>query len=248
MHAALKAHEIGPEDEVITSPFTFIATANAIRYVNATPTFVDINPKTYNIDYKQIESKITSKTKAILVVHLFGQPCNMKKLEEIATKHNLVIIEDACQAHGASINNSKIGSKHVACFSFYPTKNMTTGEGGMITTNSEKIAKKLRRIISHGSAKRYHHSEFGHNFRMTNIAAAIGIEQLKKLPLFNQKRRENAEYYTKNLSKTTFLKTPLTHNGHAMHQYTLRINSNNPVNKKRDSLKKYLLSKKEITF
>ncbi len=240
LHAALKAHGITKEDEVITSPFSFVATANAIRYVGASPVFADINPKTFNIDPNQIKNKITSKTKAILVVHLFGNPCNMQEIEKIAKRHNLTIIEDACQAHGASINQKKIGSTHTACFSFYPTKNMTTAEGGIITTNKQEIADKLRLIVSHGSKKRYHHSHYGHNFRMTNIAAAIGIEQLKKLDKFNQKRKDNATFITNNLKNLKHITLPNIHNGHAIHQYTISIPTSNPQNKQRNHLKDYL--------
>src|SRR3989338_7871154 len=144
LHAALLAHSIGKGDEVITTPFTFIATANSIRMVGATPVFVDIDEKTYNLNPKIIEAAITEKTKAIIPVHLFGQSCEMEKILEIAQKYNLVIIEDACQAHGASYNGKKVGSFGTGCFSFYPTKNMTSGEGGMITTNDDLIAGKLR--------------------------------------------------------------------------------------------------------
>jgi len=182
LHAALLAHNLGPGDEVITTPFSFIATANAITMTGAKPVFVDIEEDSFNINPSLIEAAITPKTKAILPVHLYGKPANMKAITEIAAKHNLTIIEDACQAHGAEFEHKKVGSFGTGCFSFYPTKNMTSSEGGMITTNDETLAKKIRKIISHGSEKRYHHDFLGYNYRMTDVAAAIGVEQVKKLP------------------------------------------------------------------
>lgn len=223
LHAALLAHGLGPDDEVITSPFSFIATANAIRMVGATPVFVDIEENTFNINPQLIAAAITSKTKAILPVHLFGRPVDMDAITKIARKYNLVIIEDACQAHGAECNGKKAGSFGTGCFSFYPTKNMTTGEGGMITTNDEEIAIKIRKIINHGSAQKYYHDHVGYNYRMTDLAAAIGIEQLKKLPAFNRKRREHAAVLTQHLSSLPGLLVPELVAGHVFHQYTIRV-------------------------
>lgn len=225
LHAALLAHGIGKGDEVITTPFTFIATANAITMCGAIPVFVDIDERTFNIDPEKIEAVITGNTKAILPVHLFGQPAQMDKLLNIARKHNLEIIEDACQAHGASWNGKKVGSLGTGCFSFYPTKNMTTGEGGMITTNDDTIAGRLQKIISHGSEKRYYHDVLGYNYRMTDIAAAIGTEQLKKIHLFNEQRRKNALFLSQRLNSILGITLPEIHEGHVFHQYTVRINS-----------------------
>jgi len=225
LHTVLLAHDIGLGDEVITSPFTFIATANTIKMVGAKPVFADIDENTFNINPRLIEQKITSKTKAIMPVHLFGRPAEMNLIQELANKHNLIIIEDACQAHGAKFNGKMAGTFGISCFSFYPTKNMTTGEGGMITTNDDKIAEKVRWLINHGSEKKYHHNILGYNYRMTNIAAAIGIEQLKKLNWFNEKRKKNALLLNEKLSSIKGLILPEITENHVFHQYTIRITS-----------------------
>ena len=240
LHTALQAHGIGPGDEVITSPFTFIASANSILYCGAKPVFVDINENTYNIDPFLIEEKITSKTRAILPVHLFGNPCDMDSILKIAQKHALFVIEDAAQAHGASICGKKVGSFGTGVFSFYATKNMTTGEGGMITTDEPLIALQARLIRDQGSKIRYYHDVLGYNYRMTDISAAIGIEQLKKLEYFNSRRIENAQFLTEKLSNISGIITPKTTKGaiHVFHQYTVRI-------KNRDMLAKFL-SENEI--
>jgi perosamine synthetase len=244
LHATLLAHDIKSGDEVITTSFSFIATANVIKFVGATPIFCDINPITFNIDPQKIESKITNRTKAIMPVHLYGQPANMKAIQQIADKHNLIIIEDAAQAHGAEYQNQNnqtksVGSEHTACFSFYPTKNITTGEGGIITTNDDKLATTLRKIITHGSNQRYHHDMLGHNFRMTNIAAAIGRVQLEKLPQFNQQRITNANLLNQNLANNPLIQVPQTKAGHVFHQYCIRVK-----NGLRDSLITFLKEKK----
>lgn len=240
LHTGLLACGIGKDDEVITTPFTFIASVNSIVLCQAKPIFVDIDEDTFNINANSIEEKITKKTKAIMPVHLYGNPCDMKAISEIAQKHNLRIIEDACQAHGAEVNGRKLGSFDIGCFSFYPSKNITTGEGGMITTNDSEIAEKCRMLRNHGSKIRYYHDFIGYNYRMTDIAAAIGIAQLKKLEMFNKKRIENAEYLTKKLSKLSWLITPKIKKGckHVFHQYTLRI-----VGKSRDEVAKVLQDK-----
>ncbi len=223
LHAALLAHNIKEGDEAITSPFSFVATANAIKMAGATPVFVDIDEKTFNLNPHLIESAITAKTKAIMPVHLFGLPAAMDKIQAIAKKYNLIIIEDACQAHGAEFQGKKVGSFGTGCFSFYATKNMTTGEGGMITTDDDEVAAKIRKIINHGSERRYFHEVLGYNYRMTDIAAAIGIEQLKKLPAFNQQRKENARYLQEKLSDMVGLILSEEISGHVYHQFTLRI-------------------------
>lgn len=246
LHLALLAAGIGKGDEVITSPFTFIASSNAIVYAGAKPVFADIDPETCNIDPKDIERKITKKTKAILPVHLYGLPADMKAINKIAKKHNLIVIEDACQAHGAAIQNKKVGSFGLAgCFSFYPTKNMTTGEGGIVTTNNKKLAEKITLLREHGMKVRYHHDILGYNFRMTNIAAAIGIEQLKKLETFNKKRISNAAFLTKHLQKINGIIPPSIPNGyrHVFHQYTVKITKD--YEKSRDEVAK-LLAKNNI--
>ncbi|MBU4222562.1 MAG: DegT/DnrJ/EryC1/StrS family aminotransferase [Euryarchaeota archaeon] len=227
LHAALLSHNIGAGDEVITTPFTFVATSNSVLFTGARPVFADIDEKTFNIDPESIIEKITPRTKAIIPVHLYGQAADMKKIMEIAEDHDLIVIEDACQAHGATYEGRKVGSFGTGTFSFYPTKNMTTGEGGMITTDDKNIAQRARMIRSHGSKQRYFHEMLGYNLRMTDIAAAIGLVQLRKLDDFNRARISNARYLSEKLNKITGLKLPVIDRrcGHVFHQYTLRISS-----------------------
>lgn len=241
LHTALVAHGLGNGDEIITSPFTFIATANAIRMAGAQPVFIDIEEDSFNLNPELIEAAITPRTKAIMPVHLYGQSANMSKIMEIARKNNLIIIEDACQAHGAEFAGQKVGSFGTGCFSFYPTKNMTTGEGGMITTNDESLARTMRMLISHGSEKRYYHDFLGYNYRLTNLAAAIGLEQLQKLDSFNQKRRENAFYLSQKLSHINGLVLPTINQEHVVHQYTIRVTPQ--FKKSRDEVARFLLQK-----
>lgn len=224
LHVALLAHEIGPGDEVITTPFTFIASANSILYVGARPVFVDIDPVTYNIDVDRIEAAITSRTKAIMPVDLFGNPADMPRIMEIAEKHGLAVVEDAAQAHGAEIGGTRAGSWATGAFSFYPTKNITTGEGGMVTTNDDAVADRARLIRNHGMRVRYHHESLGYNFRMTNIHAAIGNAQLAKLEMFNEKRIANAAYLNEHLPEDK-VQVPKVRPGtrHVFHQYTVRV-------------------------
>jgi perosamine synthetase len=238
LHIALLAHGIGREDEVITSPFTFIATANSILYTGAKPVFADIEPDTYNIDPEKIKEKITSKTKAIIPVHLYGHPADMKALMEIAEDHNLVVIEDACQAHGAEYLGKKVGSFGTGTFSFYPTKNMTTSEGGMITANDREVAEKAKMIRAHGSKVRYLHEMLGFNLRMTDIAAAIGLVQLGKLGGFNAARQKNAAMLSAGLKDIPGVVPAVTKPGctHVFHQYTIRA-------EKRDELADFLKEK-----
>ncbi|MFW6120636.1 MAG: DegT/DnrJ/EryC1/StrS family aminotransferase [Petrotogales bacterium] len=225
LHLALVSLGIKRGDEVVVPSFSFIATANSVLFCAATPVFCDVDPKTFNIDVDKVETLITEKTKAIMPVHLYGQPADMAPLQECAEKHGLFIIGDAAQAHGAMYNGKMVGSfGDVECFSFYPTKNMTTGEGGMLTTNSDEIAGQLYSLRNHGREKTkwgYEHGCLGYNYRMTDISAAIGIEQLKKLPNFIVKRRGNARYLNENLEG---VETPyvLKNVEHAYHQYTIK--------------------------
>ncbi|SCM58348.1 Pleiotropic regulatory protein [Methanothermobacter wolfeii] len=226
LHLALLAAGVGKGDEVITTPFSFAATANAALYVGAEPVFADIDPLTYNIDPEGIEELITPRTRAIIPVHLYGQPADMDPIMDIASEHDLMVIEDAAQAHGAEYRGRKVGSMgDAACFSFYPTKNITTGEGGIITTDNEEIAEMASVLRAHGETERYRHTYLGYNFRMTDIAAAIGIAQLAKLDEFNRRRAENAAYLTENLRDIDGLETPFVADGvgHVFHQYTLRV-------------------------
>lgn len=238
LHIALLAHDIGKEDEVITSPFTFIATANSILYTGAKPVFADIEPDTYNIDPEKIKEKINSKTKAIMPVHLYGQSADMKAIMEIAEDYKLVVIEDACQAHGAECLGKKTGSFGTGAFSFYPTKNMTTSEGGIITTSDREIAEKSKMIRAHGSRVRYLHEMLGFNLRMTDIAAAIGLAQLEKLDGFNASRQKNAAMLSEGLKSISGIVPATTREGytHVFHQYTIRAQN-------RDKLADFLKEK-----
>ena len=227
---ALSAIGIKPGDEVITSPFTFVATANSILSCGATPVFSDIDKDTYNLCPDSIKSKITDRTKAIMPVHLYGLPAEMGKFERIADANNLHLIGDAAQAHGAKIGERMVGSlADLECFSFYPTKNMTTGEGGMVTTDDEGLYLKLVSIRNHGRPNgklgTYEHERFGLNLRLTDIGSAIGRVQLKKLPDFISTRGKNAEILSNSLSGISNIVLPLTPPNftHAWHQYTIRV-------------------------
>ncbi|MFZ2071140.1 MAG: DegT/DnrJ/EryC1/StrS family aminotransferase [Halobacteriota archaeon] len=222
LHTALASVGIKKGDEVITTAFSFFASASCVLMQNATPVFVDIDPKTYNIDPAKIEANLSARTRAIIPVHLYGQPCEMSEIQSIAKENNLVVIEDAAQAHGAEYKATKVGSiGDIGVFSFYATKNMITGEGGMITTNNAEIAERTRMIRNHGQKARYIHECLGYNYRMTNIAAAIGLVQLKKIDRWNARRMSNARYYGEQLK----LKKPYVSPNvkHVFHQYTLRV-------------------------
>jgi perosamine synthetase len=225
LHIAMLAHQIGPSDEVITSPFSFIASANCALYVGARPVFVDIEPDFYTIDPAKIEERISNNTKAIVPIHLYGQSCEMDAIIEIAQKYNLAVIEDACQAHGATYKGRSVGSFGTACYSLYATKNMTTIEGGMILTNDSQVAERARLLRNHGSPRTYEHVILGYNMRMTDLVAAIGLVQLKKLKEWNSTRQANAAFLTENLSKVRGIVTPKIreHAEHVFHQYTIRI-------------------------
>lgn len=218
---ALLAHGIGPGDEVITSPLTFIATANAVLMTGARPVFVDVREEDFNIDPGLIPARITPRTRALLPVHLYGHPCDMDRITAIAQRHSLAIIEDACQAHGAEWRGRRVGSFGTGCFSFYPTKNMTTGEGGMVTTDDPRLADRLRLLRSHGASAPYHHVELGYNFRMTELMAAIGLVQLLRLRAFTLKRRMHAAYYTRHL-RAVIPPQEGAQALHVYHQYTVR--------------------------
>jgi perosamine synthetase len=227
---ALEAMGLQPGDEVITSPFTFIASANSIAILGAIPIFVDIKPDTYNIDPNLIESAITKKTRAIMPVHIFGMPSDMNHIMEIAENHDLLVIEDACQAHGAEINGKRVGSLgHTGCFSFYATKNILTGEGGMITTDDEELYDKMLMIKNHGRGKEggYSHYQIGYNNRMMDIVAAIGVAQMKRISGLIKKRRQNAKEYDKFFSDYDAIKPQVEDSGFSSgyHLYAPRLYS-----------------------
>jgi perosamine synthetase len=222
LHLALLANGIGEGDEVITTPFTFIASANSILYAGAKPVFVDIDPKTFNIDPEQVAKAVTPRTKAIMPVHLYGYMCDMDALQAVADQYGLKIIEDACQAIGAKYHGKPAGSIGTGCFSLYATKNVMSGEGGMITTNEDAVAEKCRMLRNHGMKHRYYHDMLGFNFRMTDLCAAIGLVQIDRLEEFTTKRRAHAAYY--NLKIVSVI-TPAVKEGydHVWHQYTIRV-------------------------
>lgn len=222
LHAALLAHGVGPGDEVITTPFTFIASANSILFTGARPVFVDIDPETFNIDPAKIEAAVTPRTKAIMPVHLYGYVCEMDAIRAIAEKHNLAIVEDACQAVGATYCGKVAGSFGTGAFSLYATKNVMSGEGGMITTDDDHIAEQCRLIRNHGMKVRYYHEMVGFNFRMSDLHAAIGLAQMDRLKEFTEKRTRNAAYLNENLRTVITPKVKESY-GHVWHQYTIRL-------------------------
>jgi len=237
---SLMALDIGYEDEVITTPFSFFATAGSISRVGAIPVFCDINPDTFNIDPNQIESKITSKTKAIMPVHLFGQCADMEAIQAIAKKHNLAIIEDAAQALGSQYifsdgRTQKAGTLGtVGCFSFFPSKNLgACGDAGIVTTNDEALYEKIKCLRMHGETQRYHHKFVGGNFRLDTIQAAVLIIKLKHLEEQHQGRQANAAYYNENLSATIQKPVILPKSPSIYNQYTLKT-------ERRDEFKEYL--------
>ena len=223
LHLNLLALGIGPGDEVITSPFTFIASANAILYVGATPVFADIHPCCYNLDPRAVEAKLTPRTKALLPVHLYGNPANMPALMEIAQRHGLAMVEDAAQAHGAAIEGRRVGSFGSGNFSFYPTKNMTSVEGGMLTTDDDWLADRAQKFRNHGQTDRYRHELLGYNLRMSDIHAAVGLAQFDRLAAYTEARQRNARYLDEGLRGV--VETPHVRPGytHVYHQYTVRI-------------------------
>ena len=222
LHLAVLGHGIGPGDEVITVSFTFIASANSILYTGARPVFVDVDAATFNIDPELVEAAITPRTKAIVPVSLYGQPADMPAIVELAERHGLSVIEDACQSHGAAIDGRRSGSWGAGCFSFYPTKNMTAGEGGMITTDDDELAERTRLLREHGMKVRYHHEVVGYNFRMTDVHASIGLAQLPKLEAANARRQGIAARYDAELVGVV-PPTVATGCSHVYHQYTIRV-------------------------
>jgi dTDP-4-amino-4,6-dideoxygalactose transaminase len=232
LHLALLACGIGKGDEVITTPFTFIATAEAITYTGARPVFVDIDEKAFNIDVNNIEKAITKKTKAILPVHLFGLPADMDYIMKLAKEHKLKIIEDCAQSFGAEYKGKKTGAiSDAGCFSFFPSKNLGCyGDGGMLITNDDAIAEKVRLLRNHGQKERYYHSIIGYNSRLDEIQAGILRVKLKRIDEYNKKRRENASLYTEKLKGVNII-TPSEPDGyyHVFHQYSIRTS-------KRDSI------------
>ena len=228
----LKALQLRSGDEVIVPAFSFIATGNCVLFQRAKPVFADINKKSFNIDPSDVNEKITKKTKAIIAVHLYGQPAKMEELREIANDCRLFLIEDAAQAHGAEYKKRKAGGLGDAgCFSFYATKNITTGEGGMIMTNNNEMARKARLLRNHGQSEKYHHITLGYNYRMTELSAVIGLAQLKKLDKINERRIENAEMLSEGIRKIRGLTSPHVDEyvKHVFYQYVIRVEEDYPL-------------------
>ena len=241
LEVAFRALGIGEGDLVLTTPFSFIASTNSIIYAGAEPVFADIEDSTFNIDPDAIRKalKDNKKIKALLIVHLFGRPCNMDEVMKIVNDYDLLLIEDCAQAHGAVWNGKKVGSfGHASAFSFYPTKNMTTSEGGIVLMNDKHVADKARLLINHGMEVRYHHDIIGYNYRMTNINASIGLCQLQKLDKFNAARISNARFYAEHINNNK-IKLPEMSDSesivHVFHQYTIKVDAD-----LRDSFIKHL--------
>ncbi len=223
LHLGLLACGIGPGDEVIVPSFTFAATGNSVALTGATPVFADIDPVTYTLDVASVEAAITPKTRAIMPVHLYGHPADMVALSALADRHGLALFEDAAQAHGAKIDGRPVGTfGSFTMFSLYPTKNMTSGEGGMVTAGSPEIARMLRLLRNQGMERQYENEIVGFNARMTDLHAAIGRVQLTKVDAWTSRRRQNAAFLDSHLSGVT---TPAVAEGihHVYHQYTIRV-------------------------
>lgn len=242
LHTALLAADVGKDDIVVTTPFSFIATANSVLFVGAKPEFIDIDEHSFNIDPVLLEKRLQSrkkKPKAVIIVHLYGNPVDMPRILKICKRHKVTVIEDCAQSHGASISGKLTGTfGAMGCFSFYATKNMTTGEGGMVTTNSTGFYNKCKKIINHGRVSRFKHDILGFNFRMTNLQAGIGLVQINKLEKMTTARIKNAEYLNKKLSGFSWLEIPAVDPGsrHVYHQYTIKVSAG-----KRDKMVRYLI-------
>jgi dTDP-4-amino-4,6-dideoxygalactose transaminase len=234
LHLVIEALGIGEGDEVITTPFTFFATAEAIMYTGATPVFADIEHDTMNIDPAKVESIITKRTKAILPVHIFGHPADMDRITGIAAKHNLNVIEDCAQSFGAEFRGKKTGAfGDGGCFSFYPSKNLGGfGDGGMVVLNDQEIASHIRRLRNHGSGGAYRHETVGFNSRLDEIQAGVLLVKLKRIDEYNGKRRQKAALYNSLL--TTGVERPVERHGctHVYHQYTIRSPRRDEIQKR----------------
>lgn len=223
LQLTLMALGVGPGDEVVVPSFSFAASANAVRLVGAEPVFADIEPTSFGLDPAAVEAAITPRTAALMPVHLYGHPAAVDTLRQIAGRHGLAVVEDACQAHGAALHGEPVGTFGAAgCFSFYPTKNMHALEGGMVSTGDAELARKLRLLRNQGMEARYANEIVGANMRMTDVAAAIGREQLRQLPAWTEQRRTNAAFLDARLK--TVLTPPVAEGArHVYHQYTVRV-------------------------
>ncbi len=246
LHLALAAGKIGEGDEVIIPSFTNVSVAFATIYQKANPILVDSKEKTGNIDPEKVKEKINSNTKAIIPVHMYGHPCNMNEIKEIADDHNLLVIEDGAEAHGAEYKGNKIGGiGDIGCFSFYGNKIITTGEGGMITTNDKEIAERAKFLKNMASSKenKFQHKELGYNYRMSNVQAAIGLGQVEKIDQLIQMRRKNAEIYKESLLDLEGLITPVEKNWAKNVNWMFTIILTDEFRMSRDDLAEKLLEK-----
>jgi perosamine synthetase len=238
--AALDVLDLQPGDEVITSPFTFVATLNAILQAGATARFADIRPDDFAVDPGQIDQLVNERTKVLMPVHLYGQMADMNAISEIAVREGLTIVEDAAQAHGAALEGRMAGSWGIGCFSLYATKNLTSGEGGLITTDDDKVADRLRVLRNQGMRQRYHYEMAGNNYRLTDLQAAVCVPQLKTYGEKVRRRQENAEALTAALAHVDWLQLPrqLPGREHVWHQYTVLLHDDAPID--RDEFVKHL--------
>ena len=230
LHTALIASGIKRGDKILTTPFTFIATSNSILYCGAIPVFADIDNETFNLSPSKCEEILEKQRdiKAVLLVHLYGMPCDMDAFLRIKNKYNVILIEDCAQAHGAKYKHKTVGGfADVSAFSFYATKNVTTGEGGVVLTDSHEVYSLSKQVINHGRSEHSVHNILGYNYRLTNISAAIGLAQIGRMEEWNKKRQDNAGYLSENLKGLAFLKVPKMLDGYepVFHQYTLRVDS-----------------------
>ena len=234
LQVAILAHGIGKGQEVVIPPLTFFASASTVLQAGAKPVFADVDRSSYNLDPAQLPAAMSRKTAAIMPVHLYGQTADMAPILEAAKEHDALVIEDACQAHGAEYHGKKAGNLgDTACFSFYATKNMTTGEGGMVVTDRDDVAEKARLLRDHGQTSKYQHASLGYNLRMTEMAAAIGLVQLRKLEGWVRTRRANAQALTKGLEGIEGLVPPSEGNWmvHAYYQYIVRAEPSFPLSR-----------------
>ena len=238
--AALQALGVGPGDEVVTSPFTFVATLNAILGCGAVARFADIDPRTFTVDPAAVADAITPRTRVLMPVHLYGQAADMAHIAPLAADRGLAVVEDAAQAHGATVDGRAVGSFGLGCFSLYGTKNVTSGEGGMITTDDDVLADTLRVLRNEGMRARYQYERVGYNYRLTDVQAAIAIPQLAHLADSNERRRHNAASLDRGLADIPGLRTPLVASGHnhVFHQYTVRVTRDSRLD--RDELARHL--------
>lgn len=250
LHVALAAFDVGPGNEVLIPSFSYISTGNCVLYQRANPIFVDIDSLTFNLDAAKIREKTSDKCKVIIPVHYAGQPADMDFINEVAKERDIFVVEDAAEAFGAMYKDRKAGSLgDIGCFSFYPNKNITTGEGGMVTTNDDDLADKIRMLRSQGQDSRYHHVILGYNYRMTDIQAALGLVQIKRLNWTIERKKEAAEYYNKNLKEVKDLSVPYKtpYATHAYYAYNLRFKNHRLRNETQQGLEE-LGVETRITF